>query len=123
MSLALTIFLFLVGLVLIIKGGDWFVDAAAWMAEASGMPKFLIGATIVSVATTLPEIIVSTMATHQFLEQLLMAEEDRFRPMAMMIGPVTIGGKKRMTLLAPKALNRAARMTYIRPAHSTQKQA
>ena len=62
MSLALTIFLFLVGLVLIIKGGDWFVDAAAWMAEASGMPKFLIGATIVSVATTLPEIIVSTMA-------------------------------------------------------------
>ena len=32
MSLALTIFLFLVGLVLIIKGGDWFVDAAAWMA-------------------------------------------------------------------------------------------
>ena len=29
MSLALTIFLFLVGLVLIIKGGDWFVDAAA----------------------------------------------------------------------------------------------
>ena len=47
----------------------------------------------------------ATMATHQLLEQLLMAEEDRFRPMAMMMGPVTIGGKKRMTLLAPKALN------------------
>ncbi len=62
MSLALTIVLFLIGLVLIIKGGDWFVDAASWMAEASGMPKFLIGATIVSVATTLPEIIVSTIA-------------------------------------------------------------
>ena len=65
----------------------------------------------------------ATMATHQFLEQLLMADEDRFRPMAMMIGPVTIGGKKRMTLLAPNALNRAARMTYIRPAHRTPKQA
>ena len=62
MSLALTIVLFVIGLVLIIKGGDWFVDAASWMAEASGMPKFLIGATIVSVATTLPEIIVSSMA-------------------------------------------------------------
>ena len=36
MSIALTILLFLVGLVLIIKGGDWFVDAATWMAEASG---------------------------------------------------------------------------------------
>ena len=62
MSLALTIVLFVIGLLLIIKGGDWFVDAASWMAEASGMPKFLIGATIVSVATTLPEIIVSSMA-------------------------------------------------------------
>lgn len=62
MSLALTIFLFLVGLVLIIKGGDWFVDAATWIAEASGMPKFIIGATVVSLATTLPEMIVSCMA-------------------------------------------------------------
>ncbi|MBQ7566233.1 MAG: calcium/sodium antiporter [Oscillospiraceae bacterium] len=56
------ILLFVVGLALIIKGGDWFVDAATWIAEASGIPKFLIGATIVSVATTLPEIIVSAMA-------------------------------------------------------------
>lgn len=61
-SLIITIVLFLLGLVLIIKGGDWFVDAATWMAEASGLPKFLIGATVVSMATTLPEIIVSTMA-------------------------------------------------------------
>ena len=61
-SLIITIVLFLLGLVLIVKGGDWFVDAATWMAEASGLPKFLIGATVVSMATTLPEIIVSTMA-------------------------------------------------------------
>lgn len=61
-SLIITILLFLLGLVLIIKGGDWFVDAATWMAAASGLPQFLIGATVVSMATTLPEIIVSTMA-------------------------------------------------------------
>lgn len=61
-SLIITILLFLLGLVLIVKGGDWFVDAATWMAEASGLPQFLIGATVVSMATTLPEIIVSTMA-------------------------------------------------------------
>ncbi len=54
--------LFLIGLVLIIKGGDWFVDSASWMAEASGIPKFIVGATIVSVATTLPELIVSSIA-------------------------------------------------------------
>ena len=61
-SLVLTIALFALGVLLIVKGGDWFVDAATWMAEASGLPQFLIGATVVSMATTLPEIIVSTMA-------------------------------------------------------------
>ena len=35
--------LFLLGLLLIVKGGDFFVDAAVWMAEVSGMPKFLGG--------------------------------------------------------------------------------
>lgn len=54
--------LFAVGLFLIVKGGDWFVDAASFIAEASGIPKFIIGATIVSVATTLPELIVSCLA-------------------------------------------------------------
>ena len=56
------ILLFLVGLGLIIKGGDVFVDAASWMAEASGMPKFLVGATVVSIATTLPELFASCIA-------------------------------------------------------------
>lgn len=54
--------LFLVGVILIVKGGDWFVDGAAWVAEVTGIPKFIVGATIVSLATTLPEIIVSTIA-------------------------------------------------------------
>ncbi|MGM9972904.1 MAG: sodium:calcium antiporter [Clostridiaceae bacterium] len=55
---------FIIGLVVIIKGGDYFVDAATWVAEASGIPKFIVGATIVSLATTLPEIIVSSMAAY-----------------------------------------------------------
>ncbi len=54
---------FIIGLVLIIKGGDWFVDSASWIAEVLGVPKFVIGATIVSIATTLPEMIVSIAAT------------------------------------------------------------
>ena len=57
--------LFAVGLVLIVKGGDYFVDAASWIAEVSGVPKFVIGATIVSIATTLPEVIVSLVAALQ----------------------------------------------------------
>ena len=52
-SLIITILLFLLGLALIVKGGDWFVDAATWMAEASGLPQFLIGATVVSMGFVL----------------------------------------------------------------------
>lgn len=62
MELATIIFLFLVGIVFIVKGGDYFVDASSWIAEVSGIPKLIIGATIVSLATTLPEMLVSVMA-------------------------------------------------------------
>lgn len=62
MSIWVELLLFVIGLVLIVKGGDLFVDAASWIAEVSGIPKFIVGATIVSLATTLPEMIVSVMA-------------------------------------------------------------
>jgi len=62
MGLTLTLLLFLAGILLIIKGGDLFVDSASWIAEVSGIPKFVVGATIVSVATTMPEVLVSTIA-------------------------------------------------------------
>lgn len=63
METVLMYVLFIIGLILIIKGGDWFVDSASWIAEVAGVPKFVIGATIVSLATTLPEMIVSITAT------------------------------------------------------------
>lgn len=59
MQTGFVILLFVVGLVLIIKGGDWFVDSAVFIANLTGIPKFIIVATIVSVATTLPELTVS----------------------------------------------------------------
>lgn len=65
MSVWVTVLLFLVGLVLIIKGGDWFLSGAVWIAEATGVPRFIIGATIVSVATTLPELTVSVTGVLQ----------------------------------------------------------
>ena len=61
-TLFLVLLLFAVGLICIIKGGDLFVYAAGWIDEASGIPKFIIGATIVSFATTLPEMLVSVFA-------------------------------------------------------------
>lgn len=61
----LDLLLFAVGVVLIVKGGDFFVDSASFIAEISGIPKFIVGATIVSLATTMPEMIVSVMAAAQ----------------------------------------------------------
>ena len=62
MEYFLCIALLVVGLILIIKCGDYFVDAAIWIAEVSHIPSFIIGATIVSFCTTLPELIVSSVA-------------------------------------------------------------
>lgn len=53
------------GIILVAKGGDFFVDAASWMAKAAGIPTFIVGATIVSLATTLPEVLVSVMAAFE----------------------------------------------------------
>lgn len=64
-SLFMVLLLFAAGLLCIIKGGDLFVDAASWIAEASGIPKFIIGATVVSFATTMPEMLVSVFAALQ----------------------------------------------------------
>lgn len=65
MNVWVTVLLFLVGLLLIVKGGDWFLDGAVWIAEATGVPRFIIGATIVSLATTLPELTVSVTGVLQ----------------------------------------------------------
>ena len=53
------IILFCIGLVLLIKGGDWFVDGASGIAHRFHIPEILIGATVVSIGTTLPEVMVS----------------------------------------------------------------
>ena len=68
--LAVAAVIFIVGLILTIKGGDWFVDSASWFAEATGIPKFVVGATVVSFATTLPELLVSVRAAMNGSAQL-----------------------------------------------------
>lgn len=58
-----TVALFVLGLVLICLGGDRLVDAAVIIAKKIGIPQIVVGATIVSLGTTLPEILVSTTAS------------------------------------------------------------
>lgn len=54
-----TVLAFIFGLLLLIKGGDWFVDGATGIAHRFHIPDLLIGATVVSIGTTLPEVMVS----------------------------------------------------------------
>ena len=61
----LAIVLFLVGFALLIKGGDWFVDGAVGIAHRFNLPEILIGATVVSIGTTLLEVMVSAQAALQ----------------------------------------------------------
>ena len=56
------VLLFILGLALLIKGGDWFVDGATGLAHRFHLPELLIGATVVSIGTTLPEVMVSAQA-------------------------------------------------------------
>ena len=57
--MAFQILLFAIGLLMLIKGGDWFVDSASGIARRFHLPELLIGATVVSIGTTLPEVMVS----------------------------------------------------------------
>ena len=58
--MTISILLFALGLVLLIKGGDWFVDGAVGIAKRFRLPDIVVGATVVSIGTTLPEVMVST---------------------------------------------------------------
>ena len=56
---------FALGLVLLIKGGDWFVDSSTAIAHRFHVPELLVGATVVSIGTTLPEVMVSATSALQ----------------------------------------------------------
>ena len=60
-----SVLLFAVGLVLLIKGGDWFVDGATGIATRFHLPDIVVGATVVSIGTTLPEVMVSATGALQ----------------------------------------------------------
>lgn len=58
----IVVLLFILSIILIVKGGDLFTDGSIWLAEYTGIPHIIIGATLVSIATTIPEFTVSLLA-------------------------------------------------------------
>ena len=55
--------LLILGFILIAKGGDMFVDSSVHIGRALNIPRFIIGGTLVSLATTMPELVVSATAS------------------------------------------------------------
>lgn len=60
--LILAIGSFLLGVFLLIKGGDWTVDSAAILARRFGLSPALIGFTVIAFGTSLPEMVVTVNA-------------------------------------------------------------
>ena len=64
MELWLSVILFIIGLIILIKGSDFFIDSAVFMAKRYGVSKLIIGLTLVSVGTSLPEFAASVYASY-----------------------------------------------------------
>lgn len=58
-EIVLCILLLIVGMALLIKGADWFVEGASAIAKALKIPSLVIGLTLVSIGTSMPEFSVS----------------------------------------------------------------
>lgn len=64
-EIVLCIVLLVVGMALLIKGADWFVEGASSLAKAMKIPSLVIGLTLVSIGTSMPEFSVSLTSSLQ----------------------------------------------------------
>ena len=64
-NLLLWLFIFIVSLAILIKAADFFTDAAETIGISLGLNQFIVGVTIVSLGTSLPELVSSMFAIYQ----------------------------------------------------------
>ena len=55
--------LLIIGFIMLIKGADWFVDSASFIAKKFGIPSIIVGMTIVAMGTSAPEFSVSLQSS------------------------------------------------------------
>ena len=63
--MAVNILLIALGFVLLVKGADFLVDGASGVAKRFHIPEIIIGLTIVSIGTSLPELVTSIVAARK----------------------------------------------------------
>ncbi len=64
-ALMLAIAAMLGGIILLVRGGNWTIDSAVYIARRFGISPLVIGFTIVAFGTSLPELIVSVLANFE----------------------------------------------------------
>lgn len=64
--------LMIIGIVLLIKGGNWTVDSAVFIARRFGLSPMIVGFTVLAFGTSLPELIVSVLAVLRGSEGIAM---------------------------------------------------
>lgn len=67
----LNIIIVIVGLGLLYKGADWMLKSSIYIAEKTGIPKFIIGATVVAVGTSIPELIINILSSLQGRQDII----------------------------------------------------
>lgn len=70
--MAISIVLLIVGLALLIKGADWFVDGASSLARKYNISDLTIGLTIVAFGTSAPELVVNSIASYDGLDNVVL---------------------------------------------------
>ena len=60
--MGMEVLIFVVSLIALIKGSDWFIGSAERIGLALGVPAFIVGVTIVAFGTSLPELATSVLA-------------------------------------------------------------
>ena len=101
MTVGYYILIFLFGLVLLVWGSSLFVDSAVSVAGRLHLPEVLIGATIVSLGTTLPEVLFSTMASVRHLPEMaignalgsILCNTGFIAGMMLVLQPIYLNGK------------------------------
>ena len=119
------VLLFIVGLILLIKGGDWFVDGATGIAERFHIPEILIGATVVSIGTTLPEVMVSATSAAKGIGDMAYGNAiGSIICNTALVSAITIAVKpapvEKKSLRLPVAFFFLAAITYVAVAYTTQ---
>jgi cation:H+ antiporter len=72
-SLIIWIIVFLISILILIKAADFFTDSAEKIGIHFGIPAFIVGVTIVSIGTSLPELITSVIAVTQGVSEIVVA--------------------------------------------------